>query len=338
MVRREKGFTLIELLVVIAIIAILAAMLFPVFARARESARKIQCLSNVKNIATAFQMYLVDYDRFNPGEHRQEVIDYFGCSCGCTLRFKAANPYLQEPVVLDEYVKNREVWTCPSARNEATFPIMNPFLNSKGTDDWFLRYVESQDSCPRFRTCNNPFPTGWGGAVTDTQTNRVWCSADGPGAFRMSIGVADNYDLKTSQVTDPAKWVVCGDGGMSWIINFSQTHSLAYPDVCRIRSQGCSDSCGHCGEIADEGCCTMPAEINCAPARGTWQVAVDPQYRKDHFPARHLGGSNVGFADGHAAWMSSEAILFDGQNASGYGNGPKMIENLDCCFIAEKLW
>ena len=47
---KRHGFTLIELLVVIAIIAILAAMLFPVFARARESARKIQCLSNVKNI------------------------------------------------------------------------------------------------------------------------------------------------------------------------------------------------------------------------------------------------------------------------------------------------
>ena len=50
MVRRRTGFTLIELLVVIAIIGILAGMLFPVFARAREAARKIQCLSNVKNL------------------------------------------------------------------------------------------------------------------------------------------------------------------------------------------------------------------------------------------------------------------------------------------------
>jgi len=334
MIRRRRGFTLIELLVVIAIIAILAAMLFPVFARARESARKIQCLSNVKNIAIAYQIYLTDYDRFNPGEHRQDVIDYFGCSCGCTLRFKSANPYLQEPVVLDEYVKNRDVWRCPSARNEATFIIMNPYLNSKGTDDWFLRFQESQDSCPRFRTCNNPFPTGWGGAVTDSPSNQVWCSAEGPGAFKMSIGVAENYDQKTSQINDPAKWVVCGDAGMSWIINFSQTHSLAYPDVCRIRSQGCSSTCGY-----DPDTCTGPAStLNCSPAFGDWKTAVDPTYRKKQWPPRHLGGSNVGFADGHAAWMDSESILFDGQNASGYGNGPRMIENLSCCFIAAKEW
>jgi prepilin-type N-terminal cleavage/methylation domain-containing protein len=63
---RRHGFTLIELLVVIAIIGILAAMLFPVFARARESARKIQCLSNVKNIAMAVQMYIADYQQSPP--------------------------------------------------------------------------------------------------------------------------------------------------------------------------------------------------------------------------------------------------------------------------------
>jgi prepilin-type N-terminal cleavage/methylation domain-containing protein/prepilin-type processing-associated H-X9-DG protein len=60
--RNRKGFTLIELLVVIAIIAILAAILFPVFAQAREKARAISCLSNTKNIATAIQMYAQDYD------------------------------------------------------------------------------------------------------------------------------------------------------------------------------------------------------------------------------------------------------------------------------------
>jgi prepilin-type N-terminal cleavage/methylation domain-containing protein len=81
-VRRRNGFTLIELLVVIAIIGILAAMLFPVFARARESARKIQCLSNVKNVAMAVQMYLADYQKFYPCLHDQAQIDYFKTAPG----------------------------------------------------------------------------------------------------------------------------------------------------------------------------------------------------------------------------------------------------------------
>jgi len=59
---RQRGFTLIELLVVIAIIAILAAILFPVFARAREKARQITCLSNLKQMGIAFFMYTQDYD------------------------------------------------------------------------------------------------------------------------------------------------------------------------------------------------------------------------------------------------------------------------------------
>src|SRR5205809_4417491 len=63
---RRQAFTLIELLVVIAIIAILAAILFPVFARAREKARQISCLSNLKNIGTATLMYLQDYDETFP--------------------------------------------------------------------------------------------------------------------------------------------------------------------------------------------------------------------------------------------------------------------------------
>jgi len=62
----QGGFTLIELLVVIAIIAILAAILFPVFAQAREKAREISCLSNVKECATAFYMYVQDYDETTP--------------------------------------------------------------------------------------------------------------------------------------------------------------------------------------------------------------------------------------------------------------------------------
>jgi prepilin-type N-terminal cleavage/methylation domain-containing protein/prepilin-type processing-associated H-X9-DG protein len=63
---KKKGFTLIELLVVIAIIALLAAILFPVFGRARENARKATCQSNLKQIGLAMQMYSQDYDGFFP--------------------------------------------------------------------------------------------------------------------------------------------------------------------------------------------------------------------------------------------------------------------------------
>src|ERR1700751_5673294 len=64
--RSRRGFTLIELLVVIAIIAILAAILFPVFAQAREKARGISCLSNLKQTGLAFAMYVQDYDETTP--------------------------------------------------------------------------------------------------------------------------------------------------------------------------------------------------------------------------------------------------------------------------------
>jgi prepilin-type N-terminal cleavage/methylation domain-containing protein len=183
MTRRRKGFTLIELLVVIAIIGILAAMVFPVFARARESARKAVCLSNVKNIVLAIQMYLADNnDTLPPYEHRQEVLDYFDGMPGgggeqggwsgeidghCVNGRKQANPYLRWPVIFDEYVRNRDVWRCPSARIESGAGAIVPVAD-------YLTYWQStegawgNDSDGAAHPCSYAYPRGWGGAVTDS--------------------------------------------------------------------------------------------------------------------------------------------------------------------------
>ena len=316
---RHKGFTLIELLVVIAIIAILAAMLFPVFARARESARKIQCLSNVKNIATAVQMYLTDYDRFPPSEHRPEITGYFTgiSSCCCKDRMSGSNPYLKWPVIFDEYVKNRDVWRCPSARYINQWEIIsNSSRDANG--DWWRAVDAHMGECPGVRGCSNSFPPGWGGTATDmiVQGCDGRASSDA-GGFEMSIGSQPRWalDTKTSQMEDPAKYPVAYDAG-TVATGADRTSWLAYPDTCRIDGVTCSGL--WCG--GDWENCSWA--VYCSAERGDVRWATDPTFRKANAKSRHLGGSNLGYADGHAAWMSSEQIMFAGENWSGYAANP----------------
>jgi prepilin-type N-terminal cleavage/methylation domain-containing protein len=99
---RRQAFTLIELLVVIAIIAILAAILFPTFAQAREKARATACFSNCKQIALAYQMYAQDYD--------ETVV--FGNNYGSG--YKATDPLAWYDGLLMPYVKSQNVFYCPS--------------------------------------------------------------------------------------------------------------------------------------------------------------------------------------------------------------------------------
>jgi prepilin-type N-terminal cleavage/methylation domain-containing protein/prepilin-type processing-associated H-X9-DG protein len=105
--RRDAGFTLIELLVVIAIIAILAAILFPVFARAREKARQSACLSNVKQLSLGIQMYTQDYDEFYPPAYN------YGSG-------------LQWIYVVEPYVKNDQVFQCTSFKRSSWGIGVNP--------------------------------------------------------------------------------------------------------------------------------------------------------------------------------------------------------------------
>jgi len=110
----RRGFTLIELLVVIAIVAILAAILFPVFARARENARKANCQSNLKQVATAMLAYVQDYDEcFLSGRYPGTCL--FGHSHQDAAP-NAINDYYGWANHLQPYVKNTRVFFCPSTQ------------------------------------------------------------------------------------------------------------------------------------------------------------------------------------------------------------------------------
>ena len=116
--RRLRAFTLIELLVVIAIIAILAAILFPVFARLKEKANQTTCISNLKQIGLAINQYQGDYDEYFP--HAVDFWDMYSGRWSNQEAIEMINAKRQLNIVLDAYIKNPELWHCPSDLGKST--------------------------------------------------------------------------------------------------------------------------------------------------------------------------------------------------------------------------
>jgi len=128
----KRAFTLIELLVVIAIIAILAAILFPVFARAREAAKSATCLSNERQLGTAMMMYLADWHDKFPASHtgyfkgssawvlsgRSELVGSTSPVCGIPDAWGLDLCYIADPTLgsLYRYTKSKEIYKCPSVQ------------------------------------------------------------------------------------------------------------------------------------------------------------------------------------------------------------------------------
>jgi prepilin-type N-terminal cleavage/methylation domain-containing protein/prepilin-type processing-associated H-X9-DG protein len=181
MKNKRTGFTLIELLVVIAIIAILAAILFPVVAQAREKARQSGCLSNLKQIGTGIMMYTQDYDEAYP-------CNWFGSLWPSTPDGRA---YKWMDAIYP-YVKNEQVFTCPS---------------DGGASKTYIHYSRLPKASEK----------NWGSYLTNTA---YW--DNGPGQSPSS-DISSKQTVTISMVQKPADTLWAADGNGSF--------QVAWPNI-----------------------------------------------------------------------------------------------------------
>jgi prepilin-type N-terminal cleavage/methylation domain-containing protein len=209
------GFTLIELLVVIAIIAILAAILFPVFAQARDKARGSACLSNMKQIGTGVYMYLQDYDEAYPPNRIGMPV---GKDCG-----KQSPPGYTWKEAIHPYVKNYDVWVCPSAKfasinpccagsttiktsygtNGSLFDI-SPYVKKDGSIDWNGGAGVKRKRVLTLAEINQPAASIW---VIEQDKNWAPCPDNGDWTIPTG-GAPDRHSCGNT-------WVFC-DGHAKW--------------------------------------------------------------------------------------------------------------------------
>ena len=212
--KTEKGFTLIELLVVIAIITILAAILFPVFAKVREKGRQTACLSNLKQLGLGVQMYNQDYDGQYPwvaGDCGGELGIQFVCASGTELLKTNINSYL----------KNDQIWRCPSAENSA--------VTLKDGSTTFQDYsINALLTGGRYTSGTYPYPTAIVGDTQVVEPSKTLLMFE-RNKTRSSIG-SDSTDLAQA---DSGSWGCSGVScGYSKVVSSRQHNDGANLAFC----------------------------------------------------------------------------------------------------------
>ena len=294
----RSGFTLIELLVVIAIIAILAAILLPVFAAAREKARQATCASNEKQIGIAVLQYITDYD------------DMWPCTT-LPVTSSPSNPFYTWRYMVFPYLKSSQVFTCPSFSdyhycNGCTPPAWNggatainykPDLTFNNTDTWGYSYSNEYETASSY-ACNSAYA---GTAQYNTQP--VYA-----GPF-MNYGGCSSYGgsscgpMSSNRIHYPAETFS--------VVEFSNGNPVWY-------QYGGGWSAG----VANNGTgYNTPKTVFMVPN-------MTPGYKQGLFPSaqdpatRHSGGDNYLYCDGHVKWLLPTMAAANSGIAGGADNDP----------------